>query len=156
MVFKASVLFLSVSLTLQLYGTLPRGLYQLFSSFLAIAFLLWGYAMGMTNNPRRGITKCGSIASCLLVFYMYYVCMYVCILLLLPRGSDGMSWGEGGANLREGKCFNFSSDFVASPSSALSYGTLQVFHLAHLDISRITMRWFQQEITIEREDSEIV
>lgn len=63
--------------------------------------------------------------------------------------------GEGGVNLREGKCFNFSSDFVASPSSALSHGTLKVFHMAHLDISRITMRWVQGEFTKDREDSEM-
>lgn len=87
---------------------------------------------------------------------LYVLCMYVCILLLLPRGSDGMVWGEGGANLREGKCFNFSSDLVASPSSALSYGTLKVFHMAHLDISRIIMKGFQWEFRKEREDSEMV
>lgn len=63
-----------------------------------------------------------------------------------------MSWGggEGGANLREGKCFNFSSDFVASPSSALSYGTQKVFHMAHLDISRITTRRFRWEFMKDR------
>lgn len=33
------------------------------------------------------------------MFCMYYVCMYVCILLL-PGGSAGMLWGEGGPNLR--------------------------------------------------------
>lgn len=150
-----SVLSLLVLPTPPSFGT-PLGLSSLCSRSLAVGFLLWGYAIGVTSNLRHGIMKCGSTASCLLMFYMYYVCMYVCILLLLPRGSDGMLWGKGGVNLREGKCFNFSSDLVASPSSALSYGTLKVFHMAHLGISRITMRWFQWEFRKESEDSEMV
>lgn len=92
-------------LTLQNCTELPRACTNLAQGLSLLAFLLSGYAIGVTNNPESGIIKwehCELSSPCVLYVFCMYVCMYYyyCQEGLMAR--QGSGWDD----LREGKCFN--------------------------------------------------